>query len=118
MKWKILSVSSMVLLQSCTALTALDFIKGLAGDKPAINAEAHVGDNNATVGNSSAVGDIEVEKGTVSVDSSTKESKFSGQAEQVTINESSWWQQGFLILLAFLLGLFLPQARWRKEKGA
>lgn len=109
-KKKLLSAVALVLLlQGCTAMTALSFLKGLAGDKPGIQAEAQIGDrnNSAALGNTGKVDSIEVQdKGTVNLDQSTKESKVA-QAEQVTINEGNNWLVIFLVVLA-VIGWCLP----------
>lgn len=115
MKWKKWSAISLLLLPSCTAW---DAFTALVGDKPAVSAELQVGDRNASLaaGNTSAVGDIDLDKGNVSIDNSNKQSKV-GAAESVTINEGNNWLVLGLVLLA-IAGWCMPTPAelWRRLK--
>lgn len=88
--------------------SAISIAKALLGDKPSLAVEAQVGDREANLaaGNTSAVGDIELEKGSVSVDNSNKQSKV-GSAESVTINEGNNWLVVLLVIVA-IAGWCLP----------
>lgn len=93
---------------ACTAMSALKMLGNLGGG-PTVNAEAHVGDRTASLGDS--VGSVDADS--VRIDQGS--TGFSGAAEEVHITDTNYLGLGMTLILGLIIGLFIdPKKLVRK----
>jgi len=98
-----------LLLAGCTYADAFKFLTGAASD--GLSVDAQIGDrqNSGALGDSSSIGEIEVDDGDLNLDQS--KASFQGNADSVTINDTSAMPLIIALACGVFMGLFLPQIK-------